>query len=292
MYTMREGVILQKYSIAELATQVGKSPNVVKQWFEELVDIFNYKQKDEGSFNELDVKIAQFITEKREEKWSYHDIFQEVYNRYVIAEEHNDKDNDTINLVHDPEGLFYKIAQDSEVIRQFKYHSLRVIFLASALAKRVDCYDEDLRIAALLHDIGKVAISKHILLKPGRLSELEFTIIQSHCHVGNTIVRKHLGLPRSARFVRDHHERWDGKGYPRSLKGEDITIQGRIIAICDAFDVMTVDHRNYRENKLTYEEALAELQKGAWTQFDGDLVKSFSLMMDEVKIPSYMIKGI
>src|SRR5690625_2073771 len=125
--------------------------------------------------------------------------------------------NYLLNIGRDPENLFYEIAQDNEVIRVFKYHSLRVMFLASALAKRAGCYDEDLRLAALLHDIGKVGISKKILLKQDKLTDLEYTIVQSHSHIGNVIVRKHLGLTRTAQFIRDHHERWDGTGYPRRL---------------------------------------------------------------------------
>ncbi|QAS54622.1 hypothetical protein HLI_11580 [Halobacillus litoralis] len=197
----------------------------------------------------------------------------------------------TQGLGRDPETLFYEIAQDNEVIHIFKYHSLRVMFLSSMLAKRMDCYDEDLRIASMLHDIGKMGIAKNILLKTEELSELEFTIIQSHSHVGNVIVRKHLGLTRAARFIRDHHERWDGNGYPRRLLGDEATIQERIIAICDAFDTMTIDRRNYQKETLSYEDAVKELQRCSWTQFDGNLVNVFIGMIEEgIKIPEYMLQ--
>lgn len=187
--------------------------------------------------------------------------------------------------MHDPESLFYQIAQDNEVIKEFKFHSLRVMYLASMLGKKSGCYDEDLRVAALLHDIGKMGLSKDILLKPGKLTELEYIIVQSHCHIGNTIVRKKLGMDRAANFVRDHHERWDGNGYPRKLSAHEISVQGRIIGICDAFDTMTIDRRNYQQNTLTFDEAFEELRKCSWKQFDGDLVESFIEMMREITLP-------
>lgn len=184
-----------------------------------------------------------------------------------------------------PETLFDKIAQDNEVLQVFKQHSLRVMYLSILLAKKNDCFDKDLQIAALLHDIGKAGLSKDILLKDEELSSLEKTIIESHSHIGNAIVRKELGKTRAAEFIRDHHENWDGTGYPRRLIGEDISIQGRIIRICDSFDVMTYDLRNYNANKMSYQEAIDELRRYSWQQFDGDLVESFVEMIHEINLP-------
>jgi putative nucleotidyltransferase with HDIG domain len=175
----------------------------------------------------------------------------------------------------DPESLFYKIAQSNEVLQVFESHSLRVMHLASMLGQATNCYDEDLRVASLLHDIGKIGIAKEILLKPDKLNDLEYIIIQSHSHIGNTIVRKELGMVRAAGFIRDHHERWDGYGYPRRLIGDEISYQGRIIGICDAFDTMTIDRRTYKQKTLTYDEAFEELRRCSWKQFDGDLVEAF-----------------
>ncbi|MFC3041080.1 HD-GYP domain-containing protein [Virgibacillus xinjiangensis] len=174
-----------------------------------------------------------------------------------------------------PASLFEEISQDNEVLREFKHHSLRVMHLSVLLSKRLECYEEDLRTAALLHDIGKMALSKDILLKPGKLNSIERTVVESHCHIGNLIVRKELGQPRAAEFIRDHHENWDGTGYPRRLTGEDITLQGRIIRICDAFDVMTYDVRKYNMVKMSYAEAFEELRNCSWSQFDGNLVEVF-----------------
>lgn len=191
--------------------------------------------------------------------------------------------------MRDPEAIFYRFSQDNDVLLSFQYHSMRVMFLASALARRVGCYDEDLRVAALLHDIGKIGIAKEILLKPAKLNELEYVIVQSHCHIGNTIVRKYLGMTRAASFVRDHHERWDGKGYPRGLAGEKISEQGRIINICDSFDTMTVERRSYQMKPMLNEEAFQELREQAWKQFDGRLVDVFIDMMQDIKLPKFLI---
>ncbi|MFD1038205.1 HD-GYP domain-containing protein [Virgibacillus byunsanensis] len=184
-----------------------------------------------------------------------------------------------------PESLFEDIAQDNEVLIEFKHHSIRVMYLTSMLAKKLNCYDEDLKIAALLHDIGKMGLSKEILFKPTKLSSLEKTIIESHSHVGNLIVRKELGKTRAARFVRDHHENWDGTGYPRRLVGEDISLQGRIIRICDSFDVMTYEIRNYKIRKMSYHEAFEELRRCAWLQFDGNLLEEFIQLLIEIELP-------
>lgn len=184
-----------------------------------------------------------------------------------------------------PEDFFNSIAQDDFVLYKFKYHSIRVMYSATLLGKAMGCYDEDLRIAALLHDIGKMGLSPKILLKPSSLSPLEFTIIKAHSHLGNIIIRDMLGMKRAATFVRDHHERWDGRGYPRGLKGKKISLQGRIICICDAFDAMTIDRGIYNKRVLSYEEAYEELSRCTGTQFDPILVKIFIPLMRSLDLP-------
>ncbi|WP_101842569.1 HD-GYP domain-containing protein [Halobacillus sp. Marseille-P3879] len=133
-------------------------------------------------------------------------------------------------------------------------------------------------------------IKKEVIILEKWFEELEFTIIQSHSHIGNVIVRKHLGLTKAARYIRDH--RWDGTGYPRRLVGDEISLQGRIISICDAFDTMTIDQRHYKRKTLSYEEAFNELRRSAWSLFDGNLVNIFIDMMEEVTIPAYMIQEV
>ncbi|MCP8617181.1 HD-GYP domain-containing protein [Salirhabdus salicampi] len=188
-------------------------------------------------------------------------------------------------MLHKAKELFNNVAQDNEILASFKYHSLRVMHMSCNLAKKNGCLDTDMQVASLLHDIGKIGLSRQILLKPTKLTDLEYQIIQSHSHIGNTIVRKQLNMPRAAGFIRDHHERWDGNGYPRGLKGDDISLQGRIISICDAFDTMTIDRRSYNKTPLTYEEALEELVKSSWNQFDGNLVEQFIAIIQSFELP-------
>ncbi|SHF97580.1 HD-GYP domain-containing protein [Ornithinibacillus halophilus] len=184
-----------------------------------------------------------------------------------------------------PESLFEDIAQDNLVLKEFKHHSIRVMYLTTILAKKLNIFDEDLKVAALLHDIGKMGLSRDILLKPGKLTSLEKLIVESHSHVGNVIIRKELEKPRAAGFVRDHHENWDGTGYPRGLAGEDISLQGRILRVCDSFDAMTYDMRSYQETKMTHQEAIKELRRCSWRQFDGDVVEVFVDLIQTIQLP-------
>ncbi len=182
------------------------------------------------------------------------------------------------------ESLFEWIAQNNEVLKEFKHHSLRVMYLSTLLGKKLNCYDEDLKIAALFHDIGKVGLSSDILLKPGKLTPLERIIVESHCHIGNTIVRKLIGNNRAARFIRDHHENWDGTGYPRNLTGKEISLQGRIIRVCDSFDAMTYEIRSYKTKRMTNYEAIEELKNCSWTQFDGNVVNEFISLIKDIDL--------
>ncbi|MCX7623844.1 MAG: HD-GYP domain-containing protein [Thermomicrobium sp.] len=127
--------------------------------------------------------------------------------------------------------------------------------------------------AARIHDLGKVATSDIILRKPGRLSEDEFAVIKRHPVDGSEILRHLSPYRHIVEIVRHHHERWDGKGYPDGLAGEAIPFGSRVIAVADTYDAMTTD-RPYRR-ALTHEEALAELRRGAGTQFDPAVVAAF-----------------
>jgi HD-GYP domain-containing protein (c-di-GMP phosphodiesterase class II) len=129
-----------------------------------------------------------------------------------------------------------------------------------------------IKAAALLHDIGKVAIPDAILNKAGPLDDEEWKLMKDHTVVGERILRAIPGLGSVARIVRHEHERWDGSGYPDGIAGEEIPIGARIILACDAYHAMTSD-RPYRE-AMPHGEAIKELTKGAGTQFDPAVVET------------------
>ena len=157
-----------------------------------------------------------------------------------------------------------------------KQHSHRVTRIAMVLAKAMDRTAEEqdiLNVAGLLHDIGKIGIRDEILLKPGRLSREEFSIIQQHPVIGADIM-DHLGLwHREKMIVRYHHERFDGTGYPDGLKGEEIPLLARILSVADVYDAIASD-RAYRR-RMEEDKILQIMYGGSGTQFDPEIIDIF-----------------
>ncbi|GAW93053.1 metal dependent phosphohydrolase [Calderihabitans maritimus] len=137
---------------------------------------------------------------------------------------------------------------------------------------------EALRYAGMLHDIGKIGVSEQILRKPGKLSEKEFREIQQHPVVGAKILQPIKLFKPIIGAVKHHHERYDGTGYPDGLKGEEIPLFARIVAVADAYDAMTSD-RVYRK-ALSSREALAEMKRNIGSQFDPEVVDVFLRQMN------------
>lgn len=155
-------------------------------------------------------------------------------------------------------------------------HSQRVCELATNLARKLKISKnqlEDINTMSLLHDIGKIIISPEILDKPGKLDENEWIEIKKHPDIGYRIIGSSYEMGSLALGILHHHERFDGKGYPKGIKGEDIPIESRIIALADSYDAMTGD-RPYRI-PLTKEEAVKEIKKNSGTQFDLSIAKVF-----------------
>jgi putative nucleotidyltransferase with HDIG domain len=155
-------------------------------------------------------------------------------------------------------------------------HSERVNTLVITIAEAMDLSPVDqeaLSWAAILHDIGKIGISEKILNKPGKLTQEEFLRIQEHPEKGYTILKPIEQLNESLSAIRHHHERYDGTGYPSGLKGEEIPLYARIIALADTYDAMT-SARSYRPN-ISYEDAVAEIVSVQGTQLDPELVQIF-----------------
>jgi putative nucleotidyltransferase with HDIG domain len=164
-------------------------------------------------------------------------------------------------------------------------HSERVASYALQLAETTGKYNEEelksFYFACLLHDIGKIHIPDQILMKPSKLTTEEYEIIKSHTTVGAEAVSKVIQLNSSIEVIRSHHERWDGKGYPDQLKGDEIPFLARVAAVADAFDAMT-SNRSYR-NALSVDEAYKRILEGKGTQFDPSLVESFQQTYPEWK---------
>jgi len=159
---------------------------------------------------------------------------------------------------------------------QTKGHGARVAALGEPVAKRLgwkrDRIDT-LRFAAPLHDIGKIAIRRELLRKPGPLTHEELAEIRMHPRAGATIVLPLRSAWRALPYVLHHHERWDGHGYPSGLRGDAIPVEARLLAVADAFDAMT-SPRPYRA-PLSRNHALAEVRDCAGTQFDPHVAEVF-----------------
>jgi putative nucleotidyltransferase with HDIG domain len=132
---------------------------------------------------------------------------------------------------------------------------------------------EPLRQAGLLHDIGKLGVSETVLHKPARLTDDEYTYVKTHTVLGAEFLETCQGLRHLASLIRHHHEWWDGNGYPDHLKGEQIPLEARILAVCDAVEAMASDRPYHRA--LPFGEITDELQRCAGTQFDPAVVEAF-----------------
>ncbi len=163
-----------------------------------------------------------------------------------------------------------------------RIHLVHVNHLAERWANRLgldDITHETFVQAALLHDLGKVLIPEAILLKPARLDAGEYAIMQRHADYGRALIADYDGFADVARIVGQHHERWDGAGYPLGLAGEEIDPLARAVSVIDAYSAMTLDRPYHRA--INEEAALRELERCAGTQFDAALVVSFVAMLRE-----------
>lgn len=164
-----------------------------------------------------------------------------------------------------------------------RVHVLHVNSMAKRWAQyNLDLDAHDLGIllrASLLHDVGKLLVTDRILVKPSRLSEDEYRTVQLHALYGHTILATQDGFAEVAEVVHQHHEHWDGNGYPRGLRGEEIHRLARAVSILDSFSAM-VDDRPYHRG-ITEAAALAELERCAGTQFDPELVERFVRWREE-----------
>ena len=164
-------------------------------------------------------------------------------------------------------------------------HSMNVSKYAVVLAEDLDMNANEIEIvrdAGMLHDIGKISIPEHILKKTSQLTDEEYTVMKTHVENSTKMIRYLPDMDYVIPAVVGHHERYDGKGYPRGLRGNDIPLMARILTIADCFDAMTA-RRPYKQ-PLPIDYAVGELKKNSGTQFDPDLVSRFVSLIDEGKI--------
>ncbi|MBA4688321.1 MAG: diguanylate cyclase [Candidatus Galacturonibacter soehngenii] len=236
------------------------SPNTELETIKNIVSHIKELARNE-SINSVDISISFGYGAKYSEEESVIDVFKR-------AEDFMYKKK----LVESPsmrgKTIYTIMAALHEKNPREEQHSHRVSELCEKMGLALDLQEDEikeLRTVGMLHDIGKVAIEEGILNKNDKLNENEWEEIKRHPEIGYRILSTVNELSEMAEYVLAHHERWDGRGYPKGLKGEEIPIQSRIIAIADAYDAM-ISERSYRK-ALSKEYAINELKQGAGSQF-------------------------
>lgn len=229
------------------------------------------KRIKELSLNEkvetIDISISFGYETKRHVEENTQEILKKAEDhmyRHKVYES-SSKRSETIDLIMNT--LFEKSNREM-------MHSKRVSEICEEIAINMNLDKETInavRTAGLMHDIGKMGIDEKILNKPQSLNHEEWKQIKRHPEIGYRILSSVNEFSEIASYILEHHERWDGKGYPKGLMGEEISLQARIIAVADACDAMTSD-RAYRKG-LSEEEAIIEIKRCSGTQFDPDITK-------------------
>jgi HD-GYP domain-containing protein (c-di-GMP phosphodiesterase class II) len=226
------------------------------------------------SIDEYNINLALGYATKTQEDIEFSSVFK-------IAEDHMykrkmlERNSSHSSIISSITATMFAKSQETEE------HAERLKKLAHLVGKKIRLPQEkldELALLATLHDIGKVGIDEKILNKPGKLTKEEWKEMKKHPEIGYRIAMASPDLISIGEYILSHHERWDGKGYPRGLKGQEIPLLSRIISITDAYDAMMSD-RPYRQ-AMTKEEALEEIRINAGTQFDPDFANFFVDLMN------------
>lgn len=192
----------------------------------------------------------------------------------------------TIALEHTRLEIIHRLGRAAEYRdNETSMHVIRMSQLCYRLAQEIGLGEDQCQLilnASPLHDVGKIGVPDHILLKPGKLNEEEWDAMRKHPEIGAEILSgSHSPIMQEAeRIALTHQERWDGSGYPRGLKGEEIPLSGRIVALCDVFDALT-SKRHYKEAFST-EKAMEIIKSKSGIDFDPRLVEAFEKILPDM----------
>ncbi len=251
----KEAILINSNDHPEVAPSLICAPLMIRNTILGILSI--RKKKNREVFNKKDLHHILSLTKRASLNLENKILYESIY----------------FNIMDTLKSLISSIQARDHYTEE---HSRRVTDEAVRLAVSMNCPLKDiesLKIAGVLHDVGKIAVPDSILLKAGKLTDEEYMIIKNHPTIGENILKPIMLLDKERRIVQCHHERWDGKGYPTGLKGEDIPYLARIMAVVDSFDAMT-NNRPYR-SAMSKEKALEELIVNKNTQFDPDIVEAY-----------------
>jgi len=237
----------------------------------------DYPSKYEISIITKTGEIRHLQVFRKEILWDGQKQFQAIYQDITEHKKAEDKLRETLSGLHNAlSGIIQVLSAVSEKRDPYTAgHQRRVADLAQAIAQKLGLPPdrvEGIRVAGVIHDIGKLSIPAEILSKPARLSEIEYKMIQSHAQVGHDILGEVKFVWPIAKMILQHHERMDGSGYPQGLKGDDILLESRILAVSDVIEAMA-SHRPYRA-ALGIEAALKEIENNKGLLYDPAVVSA------------------
>jgi len=251
----KEAVVINSNEHADLSPSLICAPLMIRNSILGILSI--KKRKNREVFNKRDLHHILSLTKRASLNLENKILYESIY----------------FNIMDTLKSLISSVqARDNYT----EAHSQRVTEISLKIALQMNCSASDmesLKIAGILHDVGKIAVPDSILIKPGKLTAEEYMIIKNHPTIGENILRPVVLLEKERKIIQCHHERWDGKGYPLGVSGTEIPCLARILAVADSFDAMTSD-RPYHP-AMPLDKAVDELVANKNTQFDADVVDSF-----------------